>query len=117
MWLQHIVLDWKSISAVYAKQSSPRGLESLFSTYADVFKEELDTVQPMKAKLHVKPDARSKLCRPRSVPFAVKGVIEQKLARLESSGIIKKVPCSDWAAPIVAEGWSIPNLQRLQGDH
>ena len=35
------------------------------------------------------------------MPFAIKSAIEQELDRLEASGAIKKVTCSDWAAPIV----------------
>ena len=41
------------------------------------------------------------LHRPRSVPFALKGAIEQELASLEEKGILKKVNHSEWAAPIV----------------
>ena len=38
---------------------------------------------------------------PRSVPYAAKEAIENELDRLETSGILKKVSHSDWAAPIV----------------
>ena len=107
-WLSHVMLDWKTISAVYAKRSSE--LETLITTYADVFKDELGTIefedeygvrQPMKVRLHIRPQAKPKFCRPRPLPFAIKGAIDQELDRLESSGIIQKVPCSEWAAPIV----------------
>ena len=37
----------------------------------------------------------------RSVPYAIKGAIEQDLERLEQMGVIEKVQYSDWAAPLV----------------
>jgi len=58
-------------------------------------------MQGFEAQLNLKPDARPKFCRPRSVPFAIKGAIDQELDRMESSGILVKVSSSDWAAPIV----------------
>jgi len=36
------------------------------------------------------------------VPFALKEPIEQELHRLEEAKVIKKIPFSEWAAPIVA---------------
>ena len=39
--------------------------------------------------------------RPRPVPFAIKGALEDELKLLQSAGIIEKVSHSDWAAPIV----------------
>ena len=38
---------------------------------------------------------------PCSVPYSLKGGIEQDLERLETLGVIEKVQYSDWAAPIV----------------
>ena len=57
-WLGNIQIDWKSIGALRVEQSTERSLQDLQSKYADVFRDELGTVQPMKVKLHVKPDAR-----------------------------------------------------------
>ena len=54
-----------------------------------------------KVKLHIKPDARPKFFKPRSVQFAIKPDIDQELECLESAGILKKVSTSVWAAPIV----------------
>ena len=39
---------------------------------------------------------------PRSVPFAMKSVVEEELNRLESTGVLERVEVADWAAPIVA---------------
>ena len=40
--------------------------------------------------------------KPRSIPYAVKGVIGKELDRLEEEGILEKIDHSDWASPIVA---------------
>ena len=64
--------------------------------------DELGTIQPFTASLQVRPDAAAKFFQPRTVPFALKQVIEQELDRLESCGIMEKVDYSKWAAPIVA---------------
>ena len=76
-------------------------MQQILSTYPEIFLDELGTVSSMKVKLHVKPDARSKFFKPRSKPFAIKPAIDQELERLESAGILQKVPTSDRAAPIV----------------
>ena len=39
--------------------------------------------------------------RTRSVPFAIKDAVGQKLDRLESEGIIEKINHSDWGTPVV----------------
>lgn len=52
-------------------------------------------------KLHLKAGATPKYCKARSPPFSVKEGIEEELARLERTSIIKKVEYSDWATPIV----------------
>ena len=83
----YIRLDWSRIATVRARSS---GLQTLLQTHESLFKEELGTVQPRKATLHVKTDA---------TPFAIKDAIGQELDRLEKQGTIRKV---DWAAAIVA---------------
>ena len=58
-------------------------------------------MRKFKANLRVKSDAKPVFHRPRSVPYAIKDIIEKELERLEREGIIKKVEHSEWAAPIV----------------
>lgn len=55
----------------------------------------------MKATLILNDDATPKFCKPCKLPFALKPVVEDELDRLESQRVIKKVPHSDWATPIV----------------
>ena len=98
-WLHHIKLDWTGIKAVLPSQ---RSLAGLLETYKDIFADELGTIQPYKAKLIVAPSAVPKYHRPRSVPFAMKSVVEEELNRLESTGVLERVEVADWAASIVA---------------
>ena len=96
--LEHIQLDWKIIGKVNASLN----LHSILSKHAEVFNDELGTIQPVTASLQVRPDASPRFCKARSVPFAIKSSIEDELERLESSGVLQKVDYSPWAEPIVA---------------
>ena len=73
----------------------------LLKKYEEVFKGELGTIKSFRAKLHVKKDAYPVFLKPRSVPFAMKQMIEKELQRLEAEGIIEKISHSKWAAPVV----------------
>ena len=109
----YICLDWNQITTIWVKSS---GLDALLQKHDLLFKEEVGTVKPQKATLHVKPDAIPRFFKPRPVPFAIKDAIGQELDRLEKQGIIRKVDSSDWAAPIVA----VPKKDgqfRLYGDY
>ena len=55
----------------------------------------------MKATLILNDDATPKFCKPRKLPFALRPVIGDELDRLEKQGVIKKIPHSDWATPIL----------------
>ena len=67
--------------------------------YSSVFEPTLGTLQGYEAKIHV--GAQPKYCKARSVPYAMRGKVEEELERLMSEGIIKPVQFDDWAAPIV----------------
>ena len=106
-WLQRIKLDWSLIGKVEAQST----LDTLLDQHKDLFKDELGTIHPFQASIHLQPDAKPKFCKPRSVPFAVKSA---ELDQLEESGALVKVTHSDWAAPIVPVRWQVQNLWRLQ---
>ena len=97
-WLQHFVLDWSRIKMVVREKDA---LQQLLSAFADVFKEELGTITPGKAKLVVMASATPKFHRPRPVPYALRPLVEQELDRLEQAGVLERVDHSYWAAPIV----------------
>ena len=94
-WLRNIKLNWGSIKKISCD------LDSMLSRHQSVFKDELGTMQGVKAKLFVEPESKLKFFKPRQVPYALKGAIEQELNRLENMGVIEKVRYSEWVAPIV----------------
>ena len=107
-WLHYFVLDWNSIKPVIMTQES---LQWLLQEYSDIFKDELGTITPVKAKSLVSVSATPKFHRPRPVPYA----LEQELHRLERAGMLERVHHSEWAAPVVA----VPKdgAVRLCGDY
>ena len=94
-WLKNIKLNWGSIKKISCD------LDSMLSRHQSVFKDELGTMQGVKAKLFVEPESKLKFFKPHQVPYALKGAIEQELNRLENMGVIEKVRYSEWVAPIV----------------
>ena len=99
-WLTSIRLDWKTIGLA-AMDTNQRRLHEMLKRYDEVFRDELGTMKTIKAELKLTENATPKFHRPRTVPFALKGAVEQELKRLEEKGVLKKVSHSDWAAPIV----------------
>ena len=97
-WLHHIRLDWRSIKTVSSQQES---LNEMLQRYAEIFTDELGTIKKHTVKLVVAPDANPKFHPPRSVPYALKALVEEELNRLERIGVLEKVDYSRWAASIV----------------
>ncbi|GBL64616.1 Uncharacterized protein K02A2.6 [Araneus ventricosus] len=98
-WLYKINLDWQAIKAVRA--TSKRNLSQLLEEYKNIFDEELGEINNYQVKLELKPEVKPIFCRVRTVPFALKGRVENEIDRLEKEGIIEKVEHSEWATPVV----------------
>ena len=99
-WLQHLTFNWRDIRAV--SQHAVGSLEYLLDKYGDLFVEELGTIKPFSAKLHVNPQDKTKFYKTRTVPYALKSAIDDELDCLEREGILEEVTHSEWATPIVA---------------
>ena len=99
-WLTSIRLDWKMIGLADMNTSQAQ-LHKMLKHYEEVFRDELGTMRKVKAEIKLKESATPKFHHPCTVPFALKGAIEQELNRLEEKEILIKVSHSDWAAPIV----------------
>ena len=83
-WLARIKLDWK---AIYMVSCHP--VETLLSRLRKLFEGGLGTLQDHKAKLYVDPQPIPKFCKARSVPYAMRGKVEEELHRLVQEGILE----------------------------
>ena len=95
-WLQTFRLDWRRICSV--KEDC---LETVLTKYDKVFREGLGCLKGYTAKLQVDTEAQPKFFKARSVPYLMKGKIEEELERLTKAQIIEPLQFSDWAAPVV----------------
>lgn len=95
-WLKHFRLHWPTIAAVSVEERCGYRLSKLLKQYQEVFSEELWTIFPFEARLSVCENAKPKFCKYRSVPYAIRGVVEEELERLENVGVLEKVSHSDW---------------------
>lgn len=100
-WLEKIQLNWKRIAINHVSRNTEKELGDLLSKCGDIFGEELGRMEHFKAKLSVKADATPKFYKPQPVPLALREAVGQELDRLESRGILQKIPYSEWAAPNV----------------
>ncbi|GFR10297.1 retrovirus-related Pol polyprotein from transposon 412 [Trichonephila clavata] len=98
-WLYKIHLDWPAIKAIRAK--TEQNLNNLLREYKDIFDDKLGEISNYEAKLKLRPGVKPIFCRVRTVPFALKGRVENEIDRLEREGIIEKVESSEWATPVV----------------
>ena len=60
-----------------------------------MFEPGLGTLQGYEAKIYVDLGAQPKYCKAQSVPYAMRGKVEEELERLMSEGIIKPVQFAD----------------------
>ncbi|XP_068696839.1 uncharacterized protein [Montipora foliosa] len=91
--LQHVKLQWSEIfhdlSALYPEVSS------LLGKHEALFKDGLGTVQGVKARIHVDPQAKPKYFKSRPVAYALRQNVEEELDRLLSEGTIRPVEFSE----------------------
>eukprot|EP00731_Ephydatia_muelleri_P005042 Em0002g1218a len=90
-----------SLNLLVVAGSMDNHIQKLLSRHSELFKDELGLVKGVTIKLYVDPSATPRFFRPRSVPHALRGRVEQELERLEKTGIIEAIKFSDWATPVV----------------
>ena len=111
-WLQSIQLDLKSIKAVYYKSS----VEELIKKHSRLFCSEMGTIQGVKAKIFVLPEAQPHFFKPHPLPYTLKSRVEAELDRLVQAKVITPTQFSDWAAPIIPVIKADGNI-RVCGDY
>ena len=110
-WLACFHLDWNVIHKVQHSKVS-----NILDKYKSVFTPGLGTLEGFEAKIHIEPNAFPRFCQARSVPFAMKTLVEKELDNLISQGIIEPIAFSEWAAPIVPVLKADKTSVRICGD-
>ena len=100
-WLQHINLDWKSMNMVQSQTADPPTLTAVLNRHKVIFSDELGVIKGTSAKLYADPQTRPRFFKYRTVPYSMRGKVEQELDQLQRQGVLTPVAFSDWAAPIV----------------
>lgn len=98
-WLKELGLE---VHTIHQVETTPNNrMEQVLKRHEAVFKEERGTLKDIKATIHVDPEAKPRFFKPRSVPYAVRPLVDAELDRLLEAKIIEPVTHSEWAAPIV----------------
>ena len=82
-WLQHINLDWKSLNMVQSQPTDPPTLTAVLNRHKVIFSDELGVIRGTSAKLYVDPQTRPRFFKYRTVPYSMRGMVEQELDRLQ----------------------------------
>ena len=61
----------------------------------------MGTIKGIKAKVNIEINSQPKFMKARGVPFAMKKAVKAEIDRMEKDGILKSVPYSERASPIV----------------
>lgn len=116
--LQKFKIDWQSVHTVKCcSELNPiSDVSELPLKYPDVFKKELGLLANYEAKLYLKPDAKPKFCKARTIAFGIKAKVEAEIKRLKNEGILEPVNFSEWATAIVPIQKSDGISVRICGD-
>ena len=96
-WITQLHVKLEEIHEVRQSQS----YEEVLEKYPEVFEEGLGTLKGHKAKLHVDPNVQPHFCKARTVPYALRELVDKELDHLVEEGILEPVTYAEWAAPIV----------------
>ena len=110
-WMALMRLDWENIFEQLQEHNPykekvncvniQKKLETVTNKYPNVFSEKLGTRKGALAKINVIPNSKLKFMKARTVPFAMKAAVELEIERMENEGILKSLPFSEWASPII----------------
>ena len=95
-WLEKITLNWKAIHTVNLDQ-----LQSVLNQYTEVFKPGVGMLKDYKAHIFVDSTVSPKFCKARSLPYAMKPLVETQHDQLVQENILTPIQHAEWAAPIV----------------
>ncbi|KAL1240253.1 Uncharacterized protein TSPI_07277 [Trichinella spiralis] len=101
--LEKFLVDWKALKTMATTTTTikPLAINALSLTEVKGKFLKLGRATTAKAHLELRPDARSKFMKPRSVPFALTAKIENDLQRLVDMSVLQPITRSEWASLIV----------------
>ena len=76
----------------------------------------MGTLKDYKAHIFIDSTVPLKFCKVRSVPYAMRPLVEAQLDKLVQEGILTPIQYSDWAAPIVPVMKADRQSIRIYGD-
>ncbi|UYV80580.1 hypothetical protein LAZ67_19000797 [Cordylochernes scorpioides] len=71
------------------------------SEFEEVFKQEIDAYNGPLIHIDIPENAEPKFVKARTVPFALRELVDKKLKSLEEQGVVEPVKFTKWASPIV----------------
>ena len=111
-WLEKTRFHWAKVHRVVKEDF----ITNFSDQFPQLFTEGLGKLKGVEAKLYVDEAVMPRCFKPRVVPFALRGKVNEELDRLEREGVIKPVESSEWAAPLVPVLKSNGEI-RLCGDY
>src|SRR5882757_4759270 len=76
-------------------------IDGLLQESADVLDQPVGHVKNFKARLILKDGAQPHFTKARPLPFSLRDKVDAELQKMEDTGVLTKVPHSEWASPLV----------------
>ena len=101
-WLRKLKLSWGELFPVKVNSLEvDQRVQSIQIKYPEVFSGKLGCLKGFKVRIPVPSDVQPRYFKPRTMPYALKGRVDEELDKLEEQGVWSRVEYSRWAAPIV----------------
>ncbi|XP_014678930.1 PREDICTED: uncharacterized protein K02A2.6-like [Priapulus caudatus] len=101
-WLAKLCMNWQEVTSLKAlSTNSSKRLESLVEKHKVIFQPGIGKLKNIQGSLTLENDAKPRFQKARTVPYAFRSKIEDRLQNLQQEDIIKPVKHSKWATPIV----------------
>ena len=104
-WLMKIRLDWIQLCANHVCYSL--SLQGILDVYSSVFSPELGTLKDTSVTISLDHTVQPQFCKPRTVPYSLKGKTEKELDRLVSQSPFRNGQPNH---PSLEERWNCANM-------
>ena len=120
-WLSEVQLNWVILFNCCKDNISKTNdivekLGNLVKNYNEILSSELGTMKGIKAKVSTETNSQLKSMEARGIPFAMKEAGEAEIDQMTKHSILKSVPYSKWASPIIIV-WKSDGIVRICADY